>query len=429
MDLFIPFGVMVILMLLNVPIAFAMGLAGILGIWIITGDLGVLINILGTTPFNMVANYTLTTIPMFILMAFLASEGGLANNVYDAASKWVSHLRGGLGIASIFATMIFGAMSGVASAAASVMSKVALPQMRRFGYSEVLASGIIAVASTTDVLIPPSVGFVIYGIVTETSISKLFIAGVIPGVLVCVLLSLCVLVWVTIRPQDAPKASQAEAWVERWRSLFAIWPSLLLILFVLVALYTGIATPTEVGAIGAFVAGVIGLIIGCLTWTATLRAFKEAIRISTMIFLILIGAAVFGYYVTLSQMPQSIMTFVTEMNVNRYIVIICIITCYFIISMFMDELPLLLLVLQIAFPLVLMLGFDPIWFGVICMLMISMGLIFPPVAIVCFVVASTGNVELIKVYKGTYILVIALILATILIIFFPEIALWLPSMM
>lgn len=424
----VPFIVMIVALLLGVPIPFALGIAGMLGIWLITGDISMVMNVLGTAPFANTADYIMTTIPMYILMAHFSSSSGLAEDLFLAASKLLSHIRGGLAIATVFACGIFGAMSGASVAAASVMSKIALPNMRRFGYSEVLASGTVAVGSCLDTFIPPSVGMVVYGIVTDTSIGKLLIAGIVPGIIIGIFLVLTILIWVTVNPSHAPKTQRAS-WGERWGSLRGIWPSILLIFVVLGLLYTGIATPTEVGAIGAFMSAVIGLTMGRLTWAGIVEALKETISSSVMIFIIIIGAQIFGTYIVLSQVPQKVVAVVTEMNVNRWVVIVGIVAAYFIISMFMDEIPLLLITLQIAFPLVIKLGFNPIWFGVLSMLMVSMGLVFPPVGMAAFIVSATGNVDLVKVYRGTSILVIALVLTTICMMIFPQIALWLPSTM
>jgi tripartite ATP-independent transporter DctM subunit len=308
------------------------------------------------------------------------------------------------------------------------MSTVAMPEMRRFGYSEELAAGAIGIGATLDILIPPSVAMVIYGIATQTSIGKLLIAGVVPGIIVGIFLALAIFVWVTIKPSHAPKTSRVSS-AERWASVLRIWPSLLLILIVLILLYTGVVTPTEVGAIGAFMAALIGVLFGRLNWTGAIEALKGTIRTSAMIFMILIGATIFGYYMALSRVPQQVVAAITEMNLNRWVVIIGIVVGYFIISMFMDEIPLLLLTLQLTFPLITALGFDPIWFGVLSMMMVSMGLVFPPVGLIAFVVSATANVKLVKVYTGTSILMIAIAITTLLMIFFPQIALWLPATM
>jgi C4-dicarboxylate transporter, DctM subunit len=232
-------------------------------------------------------------------------------------------------------------------------------------------------------------------------------AGVVPGIIVGVFLILAILMWVKVSPSHAPETPVVPA-SERWASLRRIWPSLLLIVLVVVLLYAGVATPAEVGA---------------------LEALQQTVKTSAIIFMILIGATIFGYYMALSQIPQHVVGVITDLNLNRWVVISGIVVAYFVVSMFMDELPLLLLTLQLTFPLLISLGFDPVWFGVLSMLMVSMGLVFPPVGMIAFVVSANANVSLVKVYKGTSILMIALVLTTVLIMVFPQIVLWLPSTM
>src|SRR5262245_51063141 len=279
----LPLVVMVVALLLGVPIAVALAGSGMLGIYLITGDISKVLGIVSLTPFSTVADYALTTIPMFILMAYLSASSGLARDLYTAASNWLSHIRGGLAIATVFACGVFGAMSGASVAAASVMSKIAMPEMRRHGYSDELGAGAIGIGATLDILIPPSIAMVIYGIATQTSIGKLLIAGIIPGVIAGILLALMVYLWVLLSPKHAPTTYRVSM-SERWASLIRVWPSLLLILLVLVLLYTGIATPTEVGALGALLAGVIGALFGRLTWADAFDALKSTIRTSAMIF-------------------------------------------------------------------------------------------------------------------------------------------------
>jgi C4-dicarboxylate transporter DctM subunit len=424
----LPILVMVLALLLGVPIAVALAGSGMLGIYLVTGDFSKVLGIISLTPFSTVADYALTTIPMFILMAYLSASSGLARDLYTAASSWLSHIKGGLAIATVFACGIFGAMSGASVAAASVMSKIAMPEMRRHGYSDELGAGAIGIGATLDLLIPPSIAMVIYGIATQTSIGKLLIAGVVPGIIVGILLAVMIYLWVLISPSHAPTTYRVPA-AERWASLARIWPSLFLIVLVLVLLYTGIATPTEVGALGAFLAAVIGAVFGRLGWADAIDALKATIRTAAMIFLILIGATVFGYYMALSRIPQEVVSVVTAMELNRWVVIVGIIVVYFIVSMFMDEIPLLLLTLQLTFPLITGLGFDPIWFGVISMMMIAMGLVFPPVGLIAFIVSATAGVDLMKVYKGTSILMVSIVITTALLMVFPQIALWLPATM
>jgi C4-dicarboxylate transporter, DctM subunit len=424
----LPLLVLLLCLVLGVPIAVALAASGMLGIYVVTGDFSKVLGIVGLTPFSTVADYALTTIPMFILMAYFSASSGLARDLYAAAANYLSHIKGGLAIATVFACGIFGAMSGASVAAASVMSKIAMPEMRRHGYSEELAAGAIGVGATLDILIPPSIAMVIYGIATQTSIGKLLVAGVIPGIVVGVLLAAMIYLWVVVSPKHAPETYRVDA-KERRASLIRVWPSLLLILIVLVLLYSGVATPTEIGALGALMAGIIGAVFGRLTVADAVDALKSTIRTSAMIFLILIGATIFGYYMALSRIPQTVVIAVTAMDLNRWVVIIGIVVAYFVISMFMDEIPLLLLTLQLTFPLITSLGFDPIWFGVLSMMMVAMGLVFPPVGLIAFVVSATAGVNLMKVYKGTSILMLALVVTTILLMIFPQLALWLPATM
>jgi tripartite ATP-independent transporter DctM subunit len=424
----LPLIALVVCLLLGVPIAIALAACGMLGIFLVTGDVSKVIGIAGLAPYSTVGDYALTTIPMFILMAYFSASSGLARDLYTAAANALSHIRGGLAIATVFACGIFGAMSGASVAAASVMSKIAMPEMRRHGYSDELAAGAIGVGSTLDILIPPSIAMVIYGIATQTSIGQLLIAGIVPGVLVGVLLAVMIYLWVLVSPKHAPATFRVPK-AERRASLLRVWPSLLLIVIVVAMLYTGVATPTEIGALGALMAAIIGFLFGRLTWHGAVDAIKQTIRTSAMIFLILIGATIFGYYMTLSRIPHEVVAYVTDLGLNRWVVIIGIVLVYFIVSMFMDEIPLLLLTLQLTFPLITSLGFDPIWFGVVSMMMVAMGLVFPPVGMIAFVVSATGGVQLTKVYAGTSVLMVALVVTTVLIMVFPEIVLWLPRTM
>jgi len=428
METIIPLLTLVVLLVLGVPIAFSLAGAAILGMWLITGDIHLLLGMAGTASYGTVAEYVLSTVPTFVLMAYITSSTGFARDLFDAAAKWLSPLRGGLAIATVFASGVFGAMSGSGVAGASVMSQVAMPHMRRFGYSEELSSGTIAIGATLNILIPPSVALIIYGISTETSIAKLFLAGIIPGCIVGSILTVIIILWATLKPSDAPRP-EPVSWSEAWKSLLQIWPILLLIIVVLGLLYTGTATPTEVGAIGAFAATGIGIILKRLTWAGFIESVLNTVQITAMIFMIIIGATLFGYFMTISHIPYRMVNFIIYMDLNRWAIIAFIVIAYFIMSMFMDEIPLLLITIEITFPLIVALGFDPIWYGVLCVMNVAMGLVTPPVGLVGFVVSATAHVDLMKVYKGTVLLLPALILTTLLLMVFPEIALWLPSKM
>jgi len=422
----LPLIVMVVSLLFGVPIAFALAGAGILGIWLVTGNWGAVMGIVGTCVYRGGAEYLLTTVPMFVLLAYFTSASGMARNLYRAAASWVSHIPGGLAIGTIFAGAVFGALSGASTAAASVLSEVALPSMREHKYSDVLSTGAICLGATLDLLIPPSVAMVIYGILTETSINKLLIAGIVPGIILGSITVVIIFIWVRINPSIAP-GRYLSTWAERRRSMVDTWPSAILIVLILGMLYTGVVTATEVAAIGAFAALLIALAMRRLTWNAGVSALRATVRTTAMIFAILIGATIFGYYVTLTRVPQILIAYVTGMNLNPYVVVIFIIVAYFLMSMFMDELPLMILTLPFTFPLITAIGFDPVWFGVMTIMMVIMGLIFPPVGMVAFVVSAMTKVELVTVYRGCVVLIVGVFITTALVMIFPGLATWLPS--
>lgn len=425
MDLILPFVVLIASLTIGAPIVFAMAGAGILGIWLLTGDW---LTAVGLLNYRTAADFVLVTVPMFILMAYFTANSGIAQDLYTAAAKFVGHWKGGLAVATVFSCGIFGAMSGASVAAAAVITPIAMPNMRRFGYSDVLAAGAIGVGATLDVLIPPSVGMVLYALITETSVGQLLIAGILPGVLLGILLIITIWVWVTINPALAPPLRRV-GWAERLASLKTIWPSALLITIVLYSMYAGIATPTEAGAVGAVASCLIGFTTGRLTVKSAIAAIALTIRATSMVFLIIIGAKLFGHFLALSELPTYLVDTVTAMQLNRWVVIVGVAVGYFVASMFMDEAPLTLITLPFTFPLVVSLGFDPIWFGVYSMLLVCMGLVFPPVGLISFVVSATGQVPLEKVFHGTSVLLIALVATTALILVFPQIALFLPSHM
>jgi tripartite ATP-independent transporter DctM subunit len=359
---------------------------------------------------------------MFIMLAFLTSSSGFARELYAACSAWMSRTKGGLAMATVIACAVFGAMSGSSVASSSVMSQIAYPEMRRHGYSVELSAGAVGVGATIVLMIPPSIAMVIYGIATQTSIGKLLIAGVVPGILTGIILMATIFVWVRVAPRQAPK-TYTTTWTEKLTAFKGVWASVLLIFCVIAALYTGLATPTEDAAIGAFLSAVLGFSMKRLTMADAYVAVKNTLKTSIMIFLIMIGANMFGYYMTLSQIPAEVVDWVVQAQYNRWVVLSGI------VIMFMDEIPLLLLTLPLTFPLITHLGFDPVWFGVMSCMMVAMGLVFPPVGLIAFVVAATAKVDLIKVYTGTSIMCISLIITTILIMIFPDIALWLPNTM
>lgn len=418
---------MIVLIAVGMPVAFAMGVSGAIGIFFM-GGFDSLMGILGTSPYRTAASYTLTTVPLFILMAEFIVKSEIVHEIFEAGYKWLGHLPGGVAIATVLADAGFGAMCGSSTAAAAAMSSVAIPQMKRLKYKDSLSGGVVAIAGTLAIMIPPSIVFIIYGSVTETSIGKLLIAGILPGILSALALALAIYVWVKIDPSVSPPQ---KAWSrsERMHSLKFVWPMFVLFGVVVGTIYTGVATPTESAAFGATVALLIGLAQGRLDREKIFAACLSTIKSTVMIFVLIIGAMIFGYYMTLTQMAQDFVRLIAAASVDRWLVMGGLVVLYIFLGCILDQIAILLLTLPITFPLVMSLGFDPIWFGVIITALAEIGLITPPVGLNCFIVSQVSKLPLEEVFKGASILLIAELIVMALLMGFPEIALWLPSMM
>lgn len=427
MDIVVPIILLLLLLLNGMPIAFALGIAGLIGIWMVTGNVDIAASFLGSVPVEQVTSFTLLALPMFLLLAYFATEGGLADELYDAASAWLSGVRGGLPMSTLLAGGAVGALSGSTLAAASALSSVTVKNQVRMGYSATMSSGVAALSATLAVLIPPSVMMIIYGVQTQTSVGDLLIAGLLPGLLLMVTVAVTVLVWVRVQPSAAP-APKATPWGTRFRLLAKTWPAVLIMVGIFVALYSGLITPTEVAGVGAIATLLVSVVLGKIRWKSMYRASIKATQATSSILMIVIGGTIFARYLAYTGVPQTLASMVVELGLNRWVMIIVIIAAYFVLSMFMDELPLMVLTLPITFPIVMELGFDPVWFGVVTMLMVIMGLIFPPVGIVAFVVSGTSGVPSATVFKGTAILLIPVFVTAALVVAIPEISLWLPSL-
>lgn len=426
MDILIPICLMLALFLMGVPIALALAGAGIVGIWMVTdGDIDIVMQVMGAEPYATAADYALTAIPTFVFMAYLADQAGLAEDIYRAVGKWLAPFRGGLAVATTFASTAFGAMSGASTASAAVMSRVAYPNMKHAGYAPALSSGTIAVGSTLSSLVPPSVAMIIYSIATETSLRAMLLAGVFPGLLLSVFLAVAVVAYVRVKPSAAPP-STTYSLAERFASLKPIWLGVLVIGVLVVLLYGGVATPTEIGAVGAVLIGLVGVGRGRIRFTQLILATQNTLRTTCLIFFIIIGAGIFGFYLTLSRLPQNLVLWITDAGLNRWVVIAMICVGYLVLSMFMDENPLLLITLPLTFPLVIALGFDPVWYGIVTLMLAAIGLICPPVGMSAFVVASAARLPVDTVYRGTLLLMAPMVACLILIVAFPSISTWLP---
>jgi len=422
------FVVLILLMFLRIPVGFVMALVGILGFGtLVSWDAAFLLT--ARDLYSIFGSYNLTVIPLFVFMGQLAHHSGISGRLFHSANKFIGHLPGGLAIATIGACAGFSAICGSTTATAATMASVALPEMKKYHYDPALATGVVAAGGSLGILIPPSTIFIVYGIMTEQSVGKLFMAGVLPGILLTALFILTILIWTKLQPglvTPAPKST----WKERFFSLSGVIETLLLFFMVMGGLFTGFFTPTEAASVGAFGTLVIALIGRNLTWKGFTQSLYETTRVSCMILVIVAGATVFGHFLAVTGIPSNVGSWVAGLHVPPYVIIGLIIFIYLIMGCLMDSLAMIMLTIPIFYPVILTLGYDPIWFGVIIVLVTGMGVITPPVGINVYVVAGVArDVPLHVIFRGTLYLLAAQIVTAILLIFFPGITLFLPGFM
>ena len=416
------------LALLRMPLAFSMGLVGVIGIGFTRGWMPALAStaqVVQETGFA----YTLSVIPLFILMGNFVARAGLAHELFHAAYTFIGHRKGGLAHATIAACAGFGAICGSSIATAATMSKVAYPSMKKLGYSDALSTGVIASGGTLGIMIPPSTIMVIYGIVTETHIGKLFAAGVLPGILTALLLMLAVVLMTLRDPEHAP-AGEKFTWKQRLEALRGIWGVLLLVIVVLGGIYGGIFTATEGAGMGA--AGAFFFAWGrkALTWDSLISILVESARTTAMLFTLLIAATVFANFVNFTTMPNDLKEWITHLGLSPVMVVGAMMVIYIILGTVMEELTMVLLTIPLFFPIVMQLGFDPVWFGVLIVMVIQIGLISPPVGMNLFVLNTLlPKVGLGTIFRGCWPFVAMQVVTLAILLFFPEISLYLPSMM
>jgi tripartite ATP-independent transporter DctM subunit len=421
---------MIAIALLRVPIALAMGIVGIVGYaYLRDWNWTVAFAIAQTKIYETGRNYTLSVVPLFILMGNFTTRAGMSGELFRAAYALIGHLRGGLAMATIWASAGFGGICGSSIATAATMAKVAYPSMRRFRYSDRLAAGAIAAGGTLGIMIPPSTILVIYGVFTETNIGKLFAGGVVPGILGATLLCLAVVYW-TWRDPDAGPPGQRSAWRDRWRAIKAVWAVAGLFLFVMGGIYGGVFTATEGAGMGAFGAMVFALWRRALTLRTLYAALVESARTTAMLFTILIGALVFAEFINITTMPADLRALVTRFEVHPVLVVAAICAIYVLLGTAMEELSMVLLTIPVFFPVVVNLGFDPIWFGILIVCVVEIGLISPPVGMNLFVLKTLlPEVETGALFRGVMPFMIADVVRLAILIAFPALALWLPSLM
>jgi C4-dicarboxylate transporter DctM subunit len=420
--------VLIIVLFSRMPVGFVMALVGLVGFSsMVSLEAG--LSLLAKDIFDIFGSYSLTVVPLFVFMGQLAFHAGISRRLYDSAYRFMGHWPGGVAMATIGACAGFAAICGSTNASAATMATVALPEMKRFRYDMKLATGTVAAGGSLGILIPPSVIFIIYGIMTEQSIGKLFVSGIIPGLLLASLFILTIYVWTRIRPELGPRGPRASL-KEKLRSLSGVLEMLIIFSLVMGGLFKGFFTPTEAGAVGAFCTLALAVIRRQINWQGFLQSLVETTRISCMVLVIVTGATVFGHFLAITRIPFELAGWVKGLPLPPWGIMGVIIFIYLIGGCFMDSLALILLTIPIFFPVAVGLGYDPIWFGVIIVMVTEMGVITPPVGVNVYVVSGVAkDVPLEVIFKGIVPLLLALIVAVILMVIFPEIALFLPSFM
>jgi C4-dicarboxylate transporter, DctM subunit len=417
-----------VLLAMRMYIGMAMMVVGLIGTSFITGY-GPAVDLLGLLPMNESKSYNLSVIPLFILMGQFAFISGISTDIYKTVYNWMGHLRGGLAMATVLACAFFAAVSGSSLATGATMGMVAIPEMLKYKYDPRLATGCVAAGGTLGILIPPSIGFVIYGILTEQSIGKLLMAGLLPGVLLSGLFILAIMILCIIKPAMGPRGP-VTSWSTRIKSLSGTWGMLLLFTVVIGGIYTGMFTPTEAAGIGAFGALCITFIKGKLTISDFTRCLSDTGKMTAFIFLIIIGASVFSYFLALTGLPTTLSEFITGLPLPRGMILFGIILAYLLLGCVMEVYSIMILTLPIIFPIIQALEFDPIWFGVIMVIVLEIGLITPPIGLNVFVLKGAApGIPVETIFKGIWPFLIAAVIAMALITIFPQIALYIPSHM
>lgn len=421
-------GLCILLLLFStgIELGFAMALVGFSGFAYLNGFQAAM-NLLGRDFFEVITNYGYTVFPLFILMGQIGFNAGIAERLYNAAHRFVGHIPGGLAMATVMGATGFKAICGSSAATSATFASVAIPEMDRFSYSRTLSTGIVATVGTLGVIIPPSVTLIIYGILTEQSIGQLFLAGIIPGLLIAFLFLGIIFVWAKTKPGDAPM-SDRSTWKERMRSLPDVAWVLIVFLLVVGGIMTGFFTPSEAGAVGTFAILILALTKRGLNFRKYVTSLDEALRTTGMILMLVIGSTVFGHFIAVTNIPQATADWVAVLPINRYIILIMIGFVYLIGGSFIDDLAFMILATPIFYPVVVKLGFSLLWFGISLGVVLMIGVVIPPVAVCVFVVKNITKEPIGRIYKGVAPFLLSLVIVWGLLFLFPQLALWLPSL-
>jgi C4-dicarboxylate transporter DctM subunit len=410
----------------GIELGFAMALVGFVGFAYLNGFSAAL-TLLGGDLFEAFTNYGYTVFPLFMLMGQIGLNAGIAERLYGSANKFIGHIPGGLAMATVVGAAGFKAICGSSTATAATFASVAIPEMDRYNYDKRLSTGIVATVGTLGCMIPPSVVLILYGIITEQSIGKLFLAGILPGLLIAAFFVVIIYAWAKIDPKVAP-LSERSTWSARIRTLPEIIWVLMVFLLVVGGIMAGFFTPSEAAAVGTFALLILAFIRRDMTIKTYIKSVGETLNIAGMILMIIAGSVILGHFMAVTNVPQKLADWVVILPFNRYIVLIIICLIYELGGSFIDDLPFMILATPIFFPAVLKLGFDPIWFGIVIAIIVAIGVVIPPVAVCVFVVKNITGVPIGQIYKGVTPFLISLVLVWGLLFFFPGLALWLPSL-
>jgi tripartite ATP-independent transporter DctM subunit len=409
----------------GIELGFAMALVGFVGFAYLNG-FHAAVNLLSRDVFDVITNYGYTVFPLFILMGQIGFNSGIAARLYNAAHKFIGHVPGGLAMATVVGATAFKTICGSSAATSATFAGVAIPEMDRYGYDKKLSSGIVATVGTLGVIIPPSVTLIILGILTEQSIGQLFIAGIIPGLIIALFFIGIIYGWARINPAIAPK-SERSTWKARIRSLPEVFWVILVFVLVVGGIMQGYFTPTEAGAVGTFAVLLLAVLKRDMTFKSYIKSVKEALRTAIMILMLIAGSTILGHFITITNIPQGAADWIATLPLNRYLIMILICLVFELGGSIIDDLTFLILATPIFYPAVLKLGFHPLWFGIVIGVVAMIGVVIPPVAICVFVVKNITKIPMGTIYKGVAPFLIALILVWGLLFLFPQLALWLPS--
>jgi C4-dicarboxylate transporter DctM subunit len=416
---------LLVLIFLRVPVAICLGTVGFLGYTAIEGWSRAT-TVIGAAPFDIASGYAMSVIPLFVLMGELASATGMSTRLFRGTKSMFGTLRGSLAYATICANAGFGAVCGSSVASAATMTRICVPEMRRHQYDDRLSTGSVAAGGTLGILIPPSLIFVIYAVIAQQSVPRLFAAGLFPGLILTALYIVAAAVMVKIFPSWAPHGAR-ETWRERINNLLGMWEFVLLFGVSVGGIYAGFFSPTEAAAVGAFMALVIGAVQGQLSLSVLSKCFVETLKTTCMLFMIIIGAVIFSYFVVQAQLPNALIDWIKHMNMTPLGLMLTLVLTYIVLGCFLEGIGLVLITVPVFLPVVVASGFDPIWFGVLVVIVVEMGLIHPPVGMNLFVIqAQVPDIPILSIYKGTLPFLVAPLVLIILMLVFPDIALYLP---